>query len=199
MSSFCYDIRNKARTFLMQPMQQLEDWLRTSARTTPGHLYPAYAFRSLFPHMSPGAYRALLHRAQHRGVLERVCQGIYQYPGHPDTSGLILFRAAALLRAHSFSYISLETVLSEAGIISQMPLAWVTLVSMGRSAQIECGRYGTIEFVHTERPMSDIVDQLHYVPERHLYMASPELALADMRRFQRPTLDLVQEAPDATV
>lgn len=183
----------------MQPLQRLENWLRTSGTREHGQLYPAHAFRSLFPGMSSGAYRALLYRAQRRGVLERVCQGVYQYTGNPDTSGLILFHAAALLRARNFNYISLETVLSEAGVISQMPLAWVTIVSTGRSAEVECGQYGTIEFVHTERPMSDVIDQLHYVPERHLYMASPELALADMHRFQRSTLDLVQESPDATV
>lgn len=183
----------------MQPMQQLENWLRTYAANTPGQLYPAHAFRSLFPGMSSGAYRAVLHRAQRRGILERVCQGIYQYAGNPNTSGLILFHAAALLRAQHFNYISLETVLSEAGMISQVPLAWVTIVSTGRTAQVDCGQYGTIEFVHTERPMSEVVDQLHYAPERHLYMASPELALADMHRFHRPTLDLVQDTPDATV
>lgn len=187
------------RGLTVQPIQQLEIWLRTSARTTPGQLYPAYAFRSLFPHMSAGAYRALLHRAQRRGILERVCQGIYQYSGNPNISGLILFHAAALLRAQHFNYISLETVLSEAGMISQIPLAWVTIVSTGRTAQVSCGQYGTIEFVHTERSMSEVIDQLQYVPERRMYMAFPQLALDDMHRFQRPTLDLIQDAPDATV
>lgn len=50
-----------------------------------------------------------------------------------------------------------------------------------------------------ERSMSEVIDQLQYVPERRMYMASPELALADLHRFQRPTVDLVQEAPNATV
>jgi hypothetical protein len=35
------------------------------------------------------------------------------------TDGLLLFHAASCLRAHQFNYISLGTVLSDSGIISQ--------------------------------------------------------------------------------
>lgn len=183
----------------MQPIQRLERWLLASHSTRTGRLYSAAAFRSLFPELSQGAYRALLHRAEKRGLLERVCQGIYQYAGAPDNSGLILFHAAALLRAWHFNYISLETALSDAGLISQMPMAWVTLISTGRSAEVNCGRFGTIEFVHTERAMSQIADDLTYDSDRHLFRASPELAMADMRRFNRSTIDLVEEPEDGIV
>lgn len=183
----------------MQPLQRLEQWLLVSHKTGAGKLYTTAAFRSLFPELSQGAYRAVIHRAEKRGLLERVCQGIYQYAGAPDRSGLVLFHAAALLRAQHFNYISLETVLSDAGLISQVPIAWITVVSGGRSAQIRCGRFGTIEFVHTERPMSRVIDELSYDAERHLFRASPNLALADMRRFKRPTSDLVQELDNGVV
>jgi len=183
----------------MQPIQRLERWLLASHSTKAGKLYSATAFRALFPDLSPGAYRALLHRAEKRGLLERVCQGVYQYVGAPDNSGLILFHAAALLRARHFNYISLETTLCDAGLISQMPIGWVTVISTGRSAEISCGRFGTIEFIHTERPMSQIIDDLTYDSDRHLFRASPKLALADMRRFNRSTLDLVQEPADGIV
>lgn len=183
----------------MQPIQRLERWLLTSHSARPGALYLAASFRSLFPDLSPGAYRALLHRAEKRGLLERVCQGIYQYAGAPDNSGLILFHAAALLRARHFNYISLETVLSDVGLISQIPIAWITLVSTGRSATVDCGRFGTIEFVHTERAMSHIIDKLSYDADRHLYRASPKLALADMHRFNRSTTDLIPGSDDGTI
>lgn len=177
----------------MQPIQRLERWLLTSHSMKSGALYSTASFRSLFPDLSQGAYRALLHRAEKRGLLERVCQGVYQYAGARDNSGLILFHAAALLRARHFNYISLETALSDFGLISQMPLAWVTIISTGRSAEVNCGRFGTIEFVHTERAMSQIANDLTYDSDRHLFRASPELALSDMRRFNRSTIDLVQE------
>jgi len=38
------------------------------------------------------------------------------------------------LRAQHFNYISLKIVLSEAGLISKIPIASITLVSAGRSA-----------------------------------------------------------------
>ena len=183
----------------MQPIQRLERWLLTSPSVRKGAVYSTASFRSLFPDLSPGAYRALLHRAEKRGLLERVCKGIYQYAGAPDNSGLILFHTAALLRARHFNYISLETVLSEAGVISQIPIAWITLVSTGRSTTVDCGRFGTIEFVHTERAMSQVIDELRYDPDRHLYRASPELALADMHRFNRSTIDMIPGAEDATI
>jgi len=180
----------------MQPLQRLEQWLRSRHQSNESRLYPSGAFRSLVPELNSGAYRGLLRRAEQRGLIERVCQGVYQYTGAPDQSGYILFHAAAILRARHFNYISLETVLSDAGIISQIPIAWVTIVSTGRSGHVSCGRYGTIEFVHTERPMSRVVDELHYNPERHMYQASSELALEDMHRFHRSTLNLVQENND---
>ncbi|MFC3852777.1 type IV toxin-antitoxin system AbiEi family antitoxin [Salinispirillum marinum] len=183
----------------MQPIKRLEQWLLTSHINSSGRLYSTAAFRSLFPELTQGAYRALIHRAEKRGLLERVCQGIYQYVGAPDTSGLILFHAAALLRARHFNYISLETVLSEGGLLSQIPMAWITVVSTGRSAEISCGRFGTIEFVHTERTMSLVIDELSYDPRCHLYRASQSLALADMRRFNRSTMNLVQEPPNGSI
>ncbi len=183
----------------MQPIQRLEQWLLTPHSPEAGRLYTTMTFRALFPDLSPGAYRAVIHRAEKRGLLERVCQGIYQYPGTPDDTGLILFHAAALLRARHFNYISLETVLSDSGLISQVPMAWITVVSTGRSAQISCGRFGTIEFVHTERPMSAISDELSYDSACHLFRASVRLALSDMRRFNRPTIDLVQESDHGIV
>ncbi len=183
----------------MQPIQRLEQWLLASHSTGAGCLYSTTTFRSLFPDLSQGAYRAVIHRAEKRGLLERVCQGIYQYAGAPDKSGLILFHAAALLRARHFNYISLETILSEAGLISQIPIAWITVVSTGRSAEISCGRFGTIEFVHTERSMSQVIDELSYDSSRHLFRASQKLALADMQRFNRPTINLVQEPDDGPV
>lgn len=178
----------------MQPLQRLEQWLLNTKPTAEGQLYPKAAFQSLFPDLSAGAYRALIHRAEKRGLLERVCQGVYQYAGAPNNSGLILFHAAALLRARNFNYISLETALSDAGLISQMPIAWITIVSTGRSATVNCGRFGTIEFIHTERAMSEIASELSYDVNRHLFLASPALAMADMKRFNRSTMDLVVES-----
>lgn len=55
------------------------------------------------------------------------------------------------MRSTSFSgdgdalnYISLESALSDAGVISQIPINRVTLMSSGRTATISCGQLGSL-------------------------------------------------------
>jgi hypothetical protein len=94
------------------------------------------------------------------------------------------------LRASTFNYISLETSLSDAGAISQMPINWITLMSAGRSNTIDCGVWGSIEFVHTAKRPDAVASQLHYDTRCHLWRASLALALQDMRATRR-NLDLI--------
>jgi hypothetical protein len=86
----------------------------------------------------------------------------------------------------------LETALSDAGVISQVPINWITLMSSGRSHVVDCGDFGHIEFIHTERKPSDLADQLTYDVDRHLWRASLPLALRDMKATRR-SLDLVDQ------
>jgi hypothetical protein len=127
----------------------------------------------------------LLSRAEKTGILKRVCRGIYLYPQVDYPHGRILFHAAALLRASEFNYISLETALSDAGIISQIPINSITLMSSGRSSVIPCGDFGRIEFVHTTRRPEELAGLLSYDPACRLWRASPVLALRDMRATRR--------------
>ena len=142
------------------------------------------------PDMSPEAFKALLSRAQKNSVLQRVCKGIYLYPRVAYPAGFVLHHAAAKLRADHFNYLSLETVLSDAGIISQIPLNWITLMSSGRSHIVDCGDFGHIEFIHTKRSSTDVAEQLSYDPDCRLWRASVVLALRDMKLTCRCT-DLV--------
>ena len=129
----------------------------------------------------------LLSRATKAGLLKRVCRGIYFYPVPDYPTGNLLFHAAARLRAGEFNYISLETVLSDAGVISQIPMSWVSLMTSGRSHVVDCGDYGKIEFVHTAQLPEDIGDELSYDAERHLWRASVRQALRDMKATRRST------------
>ena len=74
-----------------------------------------------------GQLSVLLSRATKAGVLRRVCKGVYLYPVRNYPAGELLFHAAARLRAAEFGHISLETVLSDAGVIPQVPLKGGTL------------------------------------------------------------------------
>jgi hypothetical protein len=98
---------------------------------------------------------------------------------------LASFHIAALLRSDEFNYISLETALSDAGVISQIPINWISIMSSDRSNIISCGELGTIEFVHTEQKPSQLVDQLSYDESCKLWRASIPLALRDMKAARR--------------
>ena len=163
-------------------MKQLQRVLSDLA--TPEHyLFSAADIRCAFP--SSTGLAVLLSRADKAGLLKRVCRGIYLVPRADCPRGHVLFHAAALLRADEFNYISLETALSDAGIISQIPIDCITLMSSGRGNTIRCGEFGRIEFVHTARRPEDVAGQLAYDPACRLWRASPALALRDMRATRR--------------
>lgn len=173
----------------MQPIRRLTRNLERLA--TPEHcLFAPEDLRALLPEISDSAFKTLLSRAARDGYLVRVCRGLYLYDKVAYPPGLLLFHAAARLRADTFSYISLETALSDAGAISQVPINWITLMSSGRSNTIRCGVLGTIEFVHTSKEPDDVADQLHYDQRCHLWRASVQLAAQDMRATRRNT-DLI--------
>lgn len=182
----------------MQPIQHLIRNLAVLA--TPEHyLFAPWDLRALLPDLSMAAFKTLLSRAVGQGYLARVCRGLYLYEQVAYPRGQLLFHAAARLRADTFNYISLETALSDAGVISQVPINWITLMSAGRSNVIRCGEWGTVEFVHTRTRPETIATQLHYDLRCHLWRASVALALRDMRATRR-NQDLIDwEAVDESV
>jgi hypothetical protein len=173
-----------AELFTMQPIKQLMRGLAVLADAD--HcLFTLTDLRALLPALSEAAFKTLLSRAVSDGQLARVCRGLYLYEQADYPRGQLLFHAAARLRAGTFNYISLETALSDAGVISQMPLNWITLMSAGRSNIIRCGAWGTIEFVHTRKRPDDVAGQLRYDRHCHLWRAPVALALQDMRATRR--------------
>lgn len=173
----------------MQPVKQLARTLAAVADEE-HYLFTLADLRGALPEHRPGALRALVRRAEREGLLKRVCRGLYLYPPADPGSGLVLYHAAARLRAHEFNYISLESALSDAGVISQIPMNWVTLMSSGRSQTVDCGDYGTIEFIHTRKQPSALEEQLRYDARCHLWRASVALAIRDMKAARR-NLDLI--------
>lgn len=168
----------------MQPMKYLINWLEQNADA--GHyLFTLKDVRALLPDLSNVAFKTLLSRTVRAGHLTRVCRGVYVRKKAMQSSGLILFHTAALLRAGEFNYISLETILSDAGVISQIPMNSISIMSSGRSNIISCGEFGTIEFIHTSQKPTDISNQLSYDTNCWLWRASVPLALKDMKATRR--------------
>ncbi|WP_275099288.1 type IV toxin-antitoxin system AbiEi family antitoxin [Sedimenticola hydrogenitrophicus] len=168
----------------MQPIKQLTRALAELA-SAEHYLFSLADLRALLPALSDAAFKTLLSRAVSEGHLARVCRGLYLYERVDYPRGQLLFHAAARLRADTFNYISLETALSDAGVISQIPINWITLMSAGRSNIIRCGAWGSIEFVHTRKRPDDVAGQLRYDQRCHLWRASVALALQDMRATRR--------------
>jgi predicted transcriptional regulator of viral defense system len=173
----------------MQPLRQLSETLRSLADREHCVFAPSDLAAAV---PGCGQLPVLLSRATKAGLLRRVCRGIYHFPVPDYPASNLLFHAAARLRAGEFNYISLETVLSEAGVISQLPMNWITLMTSGRSHVVDCGDYGHIEFVHTAQRPEDIGGELAYDAERHLWRASVRQALRDMKATRR-SMELVDE------
>lgn len=173
----------------MQPIRILENTLLQLA-TGPHYLFSAKDLSAILPKHNQASLNILLVRAEKNGILTRVCRGLYLNPKADYPAGMVLYHAAARLRAHEFNYISLESVLSDAGVISQVPMNWVTLMSSGRNNIINCGSFGHLEFIHTKRSLNNILPRLTYDSDCRLWRASVALALKDMKLTRRDT-DLV--------
>lgn len=164
----------------MQPIRQLSNTLGHLADRD-HYLFSLSDLSGLLPDQSPSALKTVIGRAVSNGQLQRVCRGIYLYPLKDYPAGLLLYRVAARLRAHELNYLSLESVLSDAGVISQIPMNWITLMSTGRSHIIDCGDFGHIEFIHTGKSLDKIQPHLIYDRRCGLWRATVSLALQDMK------------------
>jgi predicted transcriptional regulator of viral defense system len=173
----------------MQPIQTLKEALESLADGE-HYFFRVSDFYQLFPGMRAEALLVLLGRAVKAGVLQRFCRGLYLYPKVKRRRGYELYHAAARLREESFCYLSLESVLSEEGVISQVPLAWITVMTGGRSGIIPCGAWGSIEYIHTKKRFQDLETLLIYDNRYCLWRAPVRLALKDMRAARR-SMDLV--------
>ncbi len=148
-----------------------------------------YAFtngmiRNIFPGEPEENLKKTLSRAVSGRVIERACRGVYLYARANSVNVYKLESVAAALRGGKYSYVSLETALSEYGIISQMTLGHLTVMTTGRS-QKYATPHGTIEFTHTSRPGSEIVRNTFWQDGRPLRVANPETAFEDLRRVGR--------------
>ena len=142
-------------------MKYMSQWLLENAND--GHyLFTLHDLRTLCYRQSDSAFKTLLSRAVQAQLLVRLCRGLYLYERALAGDGLLLFHVAAMLRASALYYISLETALSDVGVISQIPMSYITIMSSGRSSTIPCGKFGSIEFVHTNQKPASLVNYLTY-------------------------------------
>lgn len=122
------------------------------------------------------------------GLLTRVARGLYVNPRARSLPDDVLCVLVSHLRPWDANYISLESALSEAGWISQIP-SRLTVMTTGRTQTFDTP-WGMIEFVHTARKGTDLSDGVMLDERRRIHVATPQRAWRDLKRVGR-NLDLV--------
>jgi len=145
----------------------------------------------LFHEDSPRALKDGLRRLVAEGLLERPARGVYINALAQSRGSDMIEQIARALRRGEYNYVSLESALSEYGAISQVPLDRLTVMTTGRKGVYKTP-YGTIEFVHTKRPVSELLQRMTDVG-RPLHLATLPAAWSDLKRVGRNT-HLVDES-----
>lgn len=133
--------------------------------------------------------RVMLNRHCKNGIITQCVRGIYVNPRGKKPL-FYLEALASTIRDNATFYLSLETLLSELGLISQMPNR-MTFVSKGRS-QTFFTPYGIIEFVHSSRSAQGFLNNCFFDKDRNIYIASQQQAISDIYRHNR-SVDLYEE------
>ena len=140
----------------------------------------------IFHEDSPRSLADSLARLVKQGILERVARGVYLYAlsAHKNTADTLDLIAIALRRGE-YNYVSLESALSSYGVISQIPIDRLTVMTTGVKGEYKTP-YGVIEFTHTKRGIENILDSIIHAG-RPLRVASKHAALRDLKRVGRNT------------
>lgn len=156
------------------------------------YVFTLHDLAKLFPDDNPKTLQEGVNRLVRAGLLQRACRGVYVFPLARSADSHTLERIAAALRRGEYNYISLESALSEHGAISQAPVDRLTVMTTGRKGTYRTP-WGTIEFTHTKRSVTDILASIRNVA-RPLRLATPEAAWRDLKRVGRNTHLVDEEA-----
>ena len=129
------------------------------------------------------ALRAGIKRLQDDCLLTRIINGVYLYNLAQSKGSDTLEQIAKTIRRGEYNYISLESALSDFGVISQIPVDRLTVMTTGRSGEFKTP-LGTIEFTHTKRDPIDIIENTSLVG-RPLRLATKQTAYRDLKRVGR--------------
>lgn len=147
-------------------------------------LFTPAMFRVLFPQETSGTLEMSLRRHVKAGVLRLVKKGLYANERARSRPSRRLEGIVRYLRPDAFNYLSQESRLSELGLISQMPLQHLTVMTTGTSQTFQTA-YGTVEFTHTKQPLAYLMRHTLPDPDGLLRVADEELALRDLRHARR--------------
>ena len=148
------------------------------------YVFSNHDLHKLFPEDSLKTFNEGLSRLVKSGILKHACRGVYVNEESRQFDSYTIEHIVKTLRRGEYNYVSLESMLSEYGVISQIPIDRLTIMTTGRKG-IHNTAYGIIEFTHTKRTVTDILDNTSRISGRPLRIASKEAALRDIKRVGR--------------
>ncbi|HAT30684.1 MAG TPA: hypothetical protein DCW29_07465 [Janthinobacterium sp.] len=148
------------------------------------HVMARRDIEKLFPDEGEKAMEKSLQRMVADGLLQRVAKGLYLNPSATSKNRWVAEEIAKALRPGCLSYVSLESILSEYGVISQIPIDRMTVMTTGKSGVVKTP-FGTIEFTHTKRGVAEIVKRTMLAKGRPLRIATKQAAIRDLLRVGR--------------
>ncbi len=148
------------------------------------YVFSNHDLHKIFPEDSFKTFNEGLKRLIKSGLLKRACRNVYVNEEARQFDSYTIERIAKTLRRGEYNYVSLESILSEYGVISQIPIDRITIMTTGRKG-IYNTAYGVIEFTHTKRTVKDILKNTTKINERPLRIASKQAALRDLKRVGR--------------
>jgi predicted transcriptional regulator of viral defense system len=163
-----------------QAIRVLSEWDRRGR-----YVFTLHDLAKLFPSDKPKTFKEGVNRLVRDGLLKRACRGLYIYPYAHSFDSHTIELIAKTLRRGEYSYVSLESALSEYGAISQIPIDRLTVMTTGRKGTYQTP-FGIIEFTHTKRPVRDIIQHIRDI-KRPLRIATPLTAWRDLKRVGRNT------------
>ena len=155
------------------------------------YVFSNHDLHKLFPEDSFKTFNEGLRRLVKSGEIKRACRDVYVNEEAKQFDSYTIERIVITLRRGEYSYVSLESILSEYGVISQIPIDRITIMTTGRKG-IYNTAYGVIEFTHTKRTVKDILENTTKVNERPLRIASKQAAWRDLKRVGR-NINLVNQ------
>lgn len=143
-------------------------------------------FSALLGEPEPNYLKLRMKRLADEGVLTRAARGVYVNPLARSLPADVRAGLIRFLRSREVSYVSLESRLSEAGVISQVTTA-LTCMTTGSPGRFDTP-WGAVEFTHTDRAIR-VGTETHLRDDGVLH-ATVERAARDLRRTGR-NIDLI--------
>src|SRR6266436_1781748 len=145
-------------------------------------------FSALLGDPEPNYLKLMMKRLADQGVLIRAARGVYVNPHARSMPSDVRGGLIRFLRPRELTYVSLESKLSEVGVISQVATA-LTCMTTGSPGRFDTP-WGTIEFTHTDRDIAIEADV--HLRDDGVLEASIDRAVRNLRRVGRNT-NLIDE------